>query len=232
MRSAILVTTFSIILVLSCKKDDTIRLSGRYESSGIITHESLVLYTKSITITDRTFISNFLQRRSLTGSFSMKNGPDTTKLKISINYIINDSVIVLTGYNTYSDTATCEIVNKPDRVSLLITKNNTSIYPGEGTALNCTNADLKLRQYPPSPTCYPIAGSGNYCIGRQQMSIIRNTNTITVPIFSYFFTASSSTSYCYRTSLYIADFVNKETLSALGTADTVLIQTSSMSLLK
>lgn len=235
MQHNILAALCCIIPFLSCKKDENSSLSaGTYKSSGVITHHSLTLYTKDRAITDKVFISSFVQRHKLSSSFSLKDGPDTTKQEISIEYTDSDSVIVKTGYaGNYGDPLVYEMVNLAGNSSLLISKDTIPTYSPGSTTMNCANANIRLRQYPPEITCYPIPGGGNYCIGRYQFTIVRNKHTITLPLFDYFFSQTNGAfSSCTSSYFNMLDFVNKESLDKLQGGDSVLIRTGTMNLLK
>lgn len=237
MQHNILVALCCIIPFLSCKKDESPELStGTYKSSGVITHNSLTLYTKDRAITDQMFISSFIQRRNLSG-FSLKNGPDTTRQEISIQYIDSDSVIVETSYaGSTAGPLLYELANNTNNSSVLTSRDSfRQAYIAEASSINCNNASVKLRQYPNEPTCFPIAVSGGFsyiCQARNKISITRHTHSITLPLFSFFFSSVSGTSFCTATVFNIPDFLREEDLSRLQTGDSVLIGVSSMNLLK
>jgi hypothetical protein len=231
-------TRFLILILLltlnSCKKNDIqIIPDGTYESNGTIQTDPLILYTANGEISDTNFIHDFIVRRSLSGRFQEKTGSGTTST-IQVSLLISGKTAIRKG-DANNAAINYNIVDKSNNMVLLVQQDTIKIGRASAGNVSCDNIFMKVRQYPPAYTCesYPIAGGNvSYCLGQQQWPLIKNENELVIPLISYYYSSYGDNFSCGVSEIYLTDFFNKNFLSELVDPDTLVVQTSTLYLIR
>ncbi|SEV97467.1 hypothetical protein SAMN05428988_0919 [Chitinophaga sp. YR573] len=212
----------SLIILAACTKEDNITISdGTYESNGTILVTPAILYTKDGSITDVKIISDYLQRKSLNGIFTLKSGNDTTSDNVS--FVFKGTTVSRTDTRTQYD-----VVYKEAGFALIVEQDTAWASGINMTELNCQNVALKIRQNVAPRNCLYTA-VGQYCGFKQQFPIVKNGSSLNLPVINFHFTQTSSCEYREPNAL---DFFNTDILSELQATDTLLVQTSTIPLYK
>jgi hypothetical protein len=212
----------SLTILAACTKEDNITISdGTYESNGTILVTPATLYTKGARITDARIISDYLQRKSLNGIFSLKSGNDTTSDNVS--FVFQGSTVTRTDTRTQYD-----VVYKEAGFALIVEQDTAWASGINMTTLNCQNVALKIRKNVAPRNClYTL--NGQNCGFKQQFPIVKNGSSLNLPLINFHFTQTSSCEYWEPNAL---DFFNTDILNELQATDTLLVQTSTMTLYK
>jgi len=220
MKKTLLFVSFTILV--ACTKEDNITISdGTYESNGTILLTPATLYTKGASITDIKIISDYLQRKSLNGIFSLKSGNDTTSDNVS--FVFQGSTVTRTDTRIQYD-----VVYKEAGFALIVEQDTAWASAINMTKLNCQNVALKIRKNVAPRNClYTL--NGQSCGFKQQFPIVKNGSALNLPIINFHFTQTSSCEYRESNAL---DFFNTDILSELQATDTLLVQTSTIPLYK
>jgi hypothetical protein len=220
------------MMVMACKKDDVKTIhEGTYETTGTINTMPVMLYAANGgAISDTSVIREFMLRRFIRKGFQLKSGIDTTSILKLILTVTGNTAI---QQDTSGNSLRFNILNRTDGTALLVQQDSARIQGGVPGKVACGNIHLKIRQNPPPYACtyFELAGgSATLCYAHPQWSVINNGDDLTLPMINYYFVSYSNDFYCIRGSNYLPDFFNNTMLSELQATDTLLVQTSTLTL--
>ena len=226
-----------ITTLISCKKDDNTHVmrEGTYTNKNLATAGPITLYVGNKTITEQTFIHNFLVRRInswLTDStFREQAGLNTPFIFTSVTIQGDMAYYALDPGNTYQDTFHINPLSTNTR--LLVAKTESVIKPTVIGELSCANVAKYVRSNPPTYACNYFNYPDSYCTGHKQMQLNIESDYLVIPVLTYYFARPiASGVVCHTYERYISDDFNKDILSKLRPEDTLAVQTYFVKLYK
>ncbi|PSL33025.1 hypothetical protein [Chitinophaga ginsengisoli] len=226
-----------IAALISCKKDDSTHVmqEGTYTNKNLATAGPITLYVGDKTITEPTFIHDFLERRInnwlMDSTFREQPGINTPFIFTEVTIEGDMAYYTQDPGNSYQDTFHINPLSTNTR--LLVANRESIIKPTVIGELSCANVAKYVRRNPPTYACSYFNYPDSYCTGHKQLQLNVESDHLVIPVLTYYFARPiASGVVCHTYERYISDDFNKDILGKLRPEDTLAVQTYFVKLYK
>jgi hypothetical protein len=226
MKKLILVVCLTTFF--GCKKDDKSMASipdGIYETDRRVYAVPVTMYTSHGTITDTGIINTYLKR---TYRFPQRfySGTDQDSLPYRLTFTFQGASV--TSENSlFSGSKTVDIVNKTDKILMLVQHDSSTIYSDNSSTLNCNNLWRKVQLYsPPVYNCLGNPGGVSFCKGMVQLPVEKTADgRLCIPVIGLMFNRNADVR-CSIAVFGLPACFNSGVIKELQPDDTLLVQTA------
>jgi len=235
MKTYLAALTLCVAALTSCSKEDKktpVIQDGTYTSKNQrATAGPVIMYAGNHLISNQVFIHDFLQRNIpdwLTDSIPLESDYYYASLDVK-----GDTLAYFDREPQRLFTDTVNMSPSGDKGRLLTNRKQTDIKAYPIGTLGCLNAAKYVRRNPPSYACIYYDQNARSCPGNENYALSIKDGHLEMPMTAYFFTRPMDTTYkCISEGSYIWDYFNEDMTAHMKPADTLVVQTFTIKLIK